>query len=161
MTEQKIEKPTSVTVFGILNCVFGALGLIGKPFGMFVEVTVVHKALQATAPYKAWTFISGFVGIGFTIWLLVLGIGLLMMKRWARGGSVIYAWVVIFWNFLGMVISIAAAVYLKWLTVPEASMPRFIVGMFVSMCGGLIYPTLLLNFMHTEKVKRAFAAIGK
>jgi len=31
---QIIEKPTSVMVFGVLNCVFGGLGLICSPFSI-------------------------------------------------------------------------------------------------------------------------------
>jgi uncharacterized membrane protein YfcA len=37
-------------------------------------------------------------------------------------------------------------------------MPGYIGGTVGGMCGGLIYPVLLLIFMQTAKVKRAFQA---
>ena len=157
---QTVEKPTSVTVFGILNIVFGGLGLLCTPFGLLVGVAAIQKTMEATAAYKMWTLASGIVGIGFSIWLLVLGIGLVTMKRWARGGSVIYACVVIIWNIIGVGMSIAA-VSLKWITVPEAGLPGFIGGTVGGMCGGLIYPVLLLIFMQTARVKQAFQAMGQ
>lgn len=156
---QVVEKPTSVKVFGILNIVFGGLGLICTPLGLLVGVAAMQKTMEATAAYKMWTLASGFIGIGFAIWLLVVGIGLVMMKRWARRGSVAYACVIIFWNIIGAGVNIAA-LSLKWINLPEAGLPGFIGGMVGGMCGGLIYPILLLIFMQTGKVRKAFVAIG-
>ncbi|MFA5239136.1 MAG: hypothetical protein WC476_05430 [Phycisphaerae bacterium] len=150
-----IEKPTSVTVFGILNCVFGGMGLLCTPFGMFVGAAAMQKTMQATAAYRIWMFVGGFVGIGFSCWLLALGIGLLTFKKWARRGCVAYACTVIVWNFIGVGVNIASLA-LHWITVPEASLPGFVGGTVGGMCGGLIYPILLLIFMQTDKVKRAF-----
>jgi hypothetical protein len=82
------------------------------------------------------------------------------MRRWARNGSVIYACVEIVWTLVGVGMNIAA-LSLKWINMPEANMAGFVGGTAGGMCGGLIYPILLLIFMQTEKVKRAFAAIGK
>jgi len=156
---QVVEKPTSVTVFGILNIVFGGLRLLlFISFGLLVGVSAMQKTMEATAAYKMWSLASGFIGIGFSIWLLVLGIGLVTMKRWARGGSVIYACVMIVWIIVIVGMNIAA-LFLKWINLPEAGLPEFIGG----TCGGLIgmiYPVLLLIFMRTEKVRKAFEAIG-
>lgn len=152
---QPIEKPTSVTVFGILNIVFGGLGLICTPFSLLLGVSAAQKTMEMTSAYKMWTIASGFIGIGFSIWLLVLGIGLVTMKRWARSGSVIYACVAIVWTLVGVGINLAA-LSLKWVSMPEAEMAGFMGGTFGGMCGGMIYPILLLIFMQTKKVKRAF-----
>jgi hypothetical protein len=157
MPVQPVEKPTSVTVFGVLNIVFGGMGLICTPFSLLVGVAAMQKTMEATATYKMWTLAGGIIGIGFSIWLLVLGIGLLMMKRWARGGSVIYACIMIVWNIIGVGMNIAA-LSLKWINLPEAGLPGFVGGMVGGMCGGLIYPVLLLIFMQTAKVKQAFKA---
>lgn len=157
---QVVEKPTSVTVFGILNIVFGSLGLLCTPFGLLVGVAAMQKTMEATAAYKMWTLAAGIVGIGFSIWLLVLGIGLLMMKRWARGGSVIYACIMIVWSIVGVGMNIAA-LSLKWINLPETGLPGFIGGTVGGMCGGLIYPILLLIFMQTARVKQAFQARGQ
>jgi hypothetical protein len=152
-----VEKPTSVTVFGVLNCVFGGLGLLCTPFGLLVGAAAMQKTMEATAAYKTWTLAGGIIGIGFSIWLLVLGIGLLMFKKWARSGSVVYACIMIVWSIIGVGVNIAA-VWLHWITVPEAGLPGYIGGTVGGMCGGLIYPVLLLIFMQTSKVKQAFQA---
>lgn len=156
---QVVEKPTSVTVFGVLNIVFGGLRLLFLSFGLLVGVAATQKTMETTAAYKTWTLASCLVGIGFSIWLLVLGIGLVTMKKWARGGSVIYACVMIVWIIVIASMNIAA-LSLKWINIPEAILPVFIGSMVGGMCGGLIYPVLLLIFMQTEKVRKAFAAIG-
>jgi hypothetical protein len=94
MPVQPVEKPTSVTVFGVLNCVFGGMGLLCTPFSIFGMV-MVGKTMEMVPPYKIFLLVSSFIGIGFSIWLLVLGVGLLTFKNWARRGSVIYAWITI------------------------------------------------------------------
>lgn len=149
------KKPTSVTVFGVLNCVFGGLGLICTPFGLLVGVASMQETMEATNAYRIWIIAGGIVGVGFSIWLLVLGIGLLMMKGWARRGCLAYAWIMIVWNIVGVVINIAA-LSLDWVSMPEANQAGFIGGTAGGFCGGLIYPILLLVFMQTDKVKQAF-----
>ena len=156
---QNIVKPTSVTVFGVLNIVFGGLGLLCTPFNKAIVLVSIQKTMGVTAAYIAWNIFATIVGFGFSIWLLILGIGLLMMKRWARRGSVIYASANIVWAFVLMGINIAA-LSLGWVTMPDSQMAGFIGGTCGGVCGGLIYPILLLIFMLTPKVKQAFAAIG-
>jgi hypothetical protein len=48
-----------------------------------------------------------------------------------------------------------------WITPPEGGMPGYIGGTVGGMCGGLIYPVLLLIFMQTARVKQAFQARGQ
>jgi hypothetical protein len=156
---QIINKPTSVTVFGVLNCVFGGLGLLCTPISAVLGLASMYKTMGVTPAYTAWNIIAAVIGFGFSIWLITLGIGLLTMKRWARRGSVIYASAIIVWVFLGVGINIAA-IFLGWITIPEQQMAGYIGGTCGGLCGGLIYPVLLLIFMLTPKVKDAFAAIG-
>jgi hypothetical protein len=158
---QAIEKPTSVMVFGILNIVFGALGLICTPFSILMILFAGRFAAMNQAPvmeyapvYKMILLVSSVVGIGFSAWLLALGIGLVKMKGWGRRGSVIYSIIVIVWGIVGVALNILA-LHFGWMTVPEGGLPGYIGG----MCGGvvgMVYPVLLLIFMSTSKVKRAF-----
>jgi hypothetical protein len=146
---QVVEKPTSVTVFGVLNIVFGFLGLLCIPIALLV-LAVASKKMGVSLPFKIW---SRVIGIGFSIWLLILGIGLLKMSKWARRGSVIYAWVRIIWILT--VIGSNFAALSGWMVVSGGTKPEFLGG----VCGGilgLIYPILLLIFMQTNKVKQAF-----
>jgi hypothetical protein len=95
---------------------------------------------------------------GLWLWLIVLGIGLLTMKRWARRGSVLYAWINI---GLFVIACIAWSCHIFMVLSGRVKLPE---GMLIaSIRGGLIaliYPVLLLIFMKTKKVKRAFSAIG-
>jgi hypothetical protein len=146
-----VEKPTSVTLFGVLNCVLGGMGLVYMPIALF-GLAAAGKKMGVSAPFNTWSLV---IRIGFSIWLLILGIGLLKMSKWARRSSVIYAWVRIIWMIVVVGSNIAALS--GWMTVPKEAMPRFLGG----VCGGilgLIYPILLLIFMQTAKVKQAFQA---
>jgi len=163
---QVIEKPTSVTVFGVLNCVFGGIGLVCTPFSMIgILMPMPGQSMEFAPAYKIFLLISSVVGICFSGWLLALGIGLLKFKGWARRGSVIYACVAIVWGIFGIILSIAA-ISLGWMGAPEGmAEPQkagMIGGMVGGICGGalgLIYPVLLLIFMRTAKVKDAFRII--
>jgi hypothetical protein len=159
MPVQPIEKPTSVTVFGVLNCVFGGMGLLCTPFSIFGMVAA-GKTMEMAPSYKIFLLVSSFIGIGFSIWLLALGVGLLTFKNWARRGSVIYAWITIVWGITAFGLNILA-LSCGWITPPEGGMPGYIGGTVGGMCGGLIYPVLLLIFMQTARVKQAFQARGQ
>jgi hypothetical protein len=156
---QVIEKPTSVTVFGVLNCVFGGLTLVCTPFGL-LGLAIAHKTMETTSEYKIWAVAGAIAGFGFAIWLLVSGIGLLMFKRWARKSSAAYAKVNILWALLAVFVNIFALSH-QWINVPERGMPQAIGSIAGGLCGGLIYPILLLIFMQTAKVREAFAATGE
>lgn len=153
-------KPTSITVFGVLNCVFGGLGILCTPFsilGLFIGDLIPMSEMNPIdiePGYKIFLLVASVLGIGFAAWLLSLGIGLLKFKSWARRGSVIYAWIAIIWGIAGVGINMAALSQ-GWMSSPEGQLPAMVGG----MCGsfvGLIYPVLLLVFMMTDKVKRAF-----
>jgi hypothetical protein len=151
---QTVEKPTSVTVFGILNIVFGGLGFLCTPIGIF-GIVMTGKTMEIVAGYKIFLLVSSFIGIGFSAWLLTLGIGLVTMKRWARRGSCIYAWIAIVWGIAGLILNILA-VSLGWMVSPQGQLPGLLGGMCCGGISGLIYPVLLLIFMQTAKVKQAF-----
>lgn len=50
-------KPVSITVFGILNIVFGAFGLLCAPFGLVV-LFAMPNGLTYSAAYKVWMIVS-------------------------------------------------------------------------------------------------------
>lgn len=86
---QVIEKPTVVWVFGVLNIIVGCYPLI-RFFLMFFTIAAVYKGPFTIGglPYLLFLFI---VSVGLPVWLIILGIGLLKMKSWARRGSCMYA----------------------------------------------------------------------
>jgi len=95
------------------------------------------------------------IGFGFSIWLLVTGIGLLKLLGWARFGSIIYACVGIFLTVLETIIN-TIAMKSDWIIIPDTKRPEFNVSIFVSLVGGLVYPILLLIFMQIAKSKKPF-----
>jgi len=160
-----IEKPASVTVFGVLNCVFGGLSLLCTPcnlFGLLFSEKfpwAQGTMMQMDTMYKIILMFMSVVGIGFSIWLIILGIGLLTSKKWARSGCVIYGILTIIWVIAGIALNIAA-MKLHWIDIPSEGMPGYIGGICGGLCGGLIYPILLLIFMLTPKVKQYFTSLG-
>jgi hypothetical protein len=158
---QVVERPTSVTVFGILNIVFGGLAFSCSPFAVF-GFLMAGERMEMTAGYKTFLLLMNLVGFGSTIWMLVLGIGLLMLRKWARNGSVIFAYC----GIMFIVISYGSrflALYLGWLKLPQGIPQGILHELIGGTCAGLIwliYPVLLLVLMQTAKVKQAFLAIG-
>ena len=146
------ERPTAVTVFGILNCVFGGIGMMCAP-ASFLLIPLMEKQMQVTSGDKMWMLVSGVVGFIFSAWLLTMGIGLLMFKGWARMGSIVYACFYIPWILLTAILNFID------MSQQFASNPEAVPGYIGGACGGilgLIYPVLLLIFMNTAKVKQAF-----
>ena len=157
------EKPTSITVFGVLNCVFGGLGIICTPFSILVLFIgnlfpMVENPPEIVPGYKIYLVVAAILGIGIAAWLLSLGIGLLKVKSWARRGCIIYGWFAIFWGIIASIINVIA--YSQgWITAPQGQLSG-VVGGFCGGFAGLIYPVLLLIFMQTPRVKQYFAPYG-
>jgi len=68
--------------------VFGGLGLLCTPFsilGLFAgDILPMNQPAMEMAPgYKIYLLVASIIGIGFSAWLLSLGIGLLKFKGWA------------------------------------------------------------------------------
>lgn len=158
MPIQSPERPTVVTVFGILNIIFAVLGLLLSP----VSILGIIKSGDSitNSGYKMFLLLMNFIGFGFSIWLFVMGIGLLMLHNWARLGSIIYACVGILLTVIETGVNIFA-MKLDWVIVPEAQRAEFIGSMCVGLVGGLVYPLLLLIFMQTTKIKQAFVQIAQ
>ena len=164
------EKPTSVTVFGILNLVFGALGicgmigalvsLFGQPGGQPNPVTEI---MENSPGYRMFMMVSMGLGAIFTIVLIIAGIGLLSGNRSGRSLSIVYAVYGIISCIVGLIANFV------WVFGPlmerldqlpagpeRAGAMGGIVGGTVGGCFGLIYPVLLLIFMKTKKVTEYF-----
>jgi hypothetical protein len=164
-------RPTSGTVFGILNIVFGSLGLACTPFAMLMFFIPPPPQGQNPAidlmltsqPYRTATFALGGVGMIACAIEIVAGIGLLKLRPWGRTLSIgigIYG-----------LLAIAASLVVNWiyylspllekarqLNTPEATgaVAGAIFGM-VSTGAGVIYPALLLIFMMRPRLVEAYA----
>jgi hypothetical protein len=169
-----MNRPTSVTVLGILNIVFAAFGLMGIAFS--IAIMFVHPAalnmknpvldlMQQNPAYAMYTNISMVIGAVFTLVLGLAGIGLLMLRPWGRWLSIAYA----VFSIISLIVNSLINYY--FLVMPlidkvaaaqpgqeKAAAMGGIVGMVGGICIGPIYPVILLIFMYRPNVKAAFGS---
>jgi hypothetical protein len=168
-----MQRPASVTVLGILNIVFAALGLMGIAF--YIAMMFMPPALNTKNPvldlmrqnpgYATYANISMVLGGVLTLVLGLAGIGLLMLRPWGRLLSIAYG----VFGIISVIVN--AAVNYYFLLAPmidkQAALPpgrekmaamAGIMGMVVGTCLGPVYPVVLLVFMYRANVKAAFHA---
>jgi hypothetical protein len=149
-----IKKPTPVTVFGVLNIVIATwrLAVILPMLFKRIANNQVIEIFKESAGF----FLLSVLTAGLFIWLLVLGIGLLTMKRWARRGSCMCAWAHI------LLTAVLMGIFVLSLTLYHTGTSYHD---FFMTCTAhldrLIYPVMLLIFMQTEDVKKTFAPIER
>jgi hypothetical protein len=169
-----MQRPTSVTVFGILNIVFAAFGIVGvvATVAMFAMMGPDNPAFQnnptmdaiKNSPvYAAWLKISIVLGVFVSAALLAAGIGLLKLKPWARTLSIIYGIysiiIIIISTALNYVFLVEPMLQKAHGTQGPEAIGGAIGGAVGGMCGGclgIIYPILLLIFMTRPNVVAAF-----
>lgn len=154
-------RPTSVTVFAILNILFGAYGLICMPFTLIALLGgrasngIMHELGSA---YATWSLISSGVGFLAAGVLLALGIGLLQQKGWARKGSVGYGWYAIIMGMVSLVITITLITsHFSNIDDPaqKAGMIGGVIGGAIGGVVGMIYPILLIVFMQRPIARKS------
>ncbi len=170
-----MQRPTSVTVFGILNIVFAVFGFCGvlgivAVFMMLgtnlnnpaFQNNPTMQAIQDSPAYATWLKISVVLGVFVSIALLAAGIGLLRLKPWARTLSIAYGIYGIVSVIIGTVVNYFFLIQPMLEKAhgeqgPEAAgaIGGAIGGMFGG-CIGIIYPVLLLIFMTRPNVTAAF-----
>jgi hypothetical protein len=150
------KRPTSVTVFGTINIVFGVLGLLCSPLGIIGLLIPNPGGPMDMYPagMKIFLLFSYAFGMFMSVILLVCGIGLLNLKRWARQTSFIYGWFAIIWGVLSTVITLAV-LGTSLSGANQEAMPAAIGGIVGGACGGLvglIYPIFLVVYMRRPNV---------
>jgi hypothetical protein len=167
--DKTMQRPTSVTVFGILNIVFAAFGFFGVIASAMLftlsganSSNPVIQLIQDNPSYAAWIKISVVLGILVSIGLLASGIGLLKLKPWARIFSIVYAIYSIVMIIVGTVVNyfflvqpLLEKAHNEQGPAAAGAIGGAIGGMFGG-CLGIIYPILLLIFMMRPKVIAAF-----
>ena len=150
-------RPTSLSVFGIINIVFGFFGLLCAPFGIISSFGQSTTSILSSEGFRAFTIASSLLGFILSGFLLTLGIGLLRMQNWARAGSAIYGWLTIAKSLVSIgVILYFIAPHLSH--AQGAGMAEAIGGIVGGVFGGLfsmIYPILLIIFMQRPIARAA------
>jgi len=164
-----MQRPTAVTVFGILNLVFAALGIFGVLGSVMLFAAVgdtsknpVIQIIHDNPTYAAWMKISIPLGLLSSAALLAAGIGLLQLKPWARLLSIVYA--------LYALVMVLASTVVNYVFLLQPMMQQAhgksgpeagaaiggAIGGMIGGCFGLLYPVVLLIFMLLPKVSAAF-----
>ena len=164
-----MQRPTSVTVFGILNIVFAAFGIFGVLASVMLFMAVgtnsnnpVIQIIHDNPAYAMWMKLSIVLGLASSAVLLAAGIGLLKLKPWARTVSIAYA---IYAMVMILVSTVVNFIYLTQPMLEQAHQKQGpeafaaiggAVGGMSGSCFGIIYPILLLIFMMRANVVAAF-----
>jgi hypothetical protein len=176
---QQLEKPKTIKVFGVLNVIFGGLGLLGTCIGLGAILAFTTFDLipvpegppnpafvtqDENAFLYFYNIISAACGLIFSIVLLVSGIGLLKHKKWGR--TVGLAWAV-YCVLTTIVVSVITWTHiypyqLETMDKATADVPNieaFLLGSMifgnVLSVGYLIYPGLFALFSSKQPFKDA------
>jgi len=165
-----MQRPASVTVFGVLNIVFGALGLVAIIFSAIALMVVptgstnnpVLEIMRNSPGYAAWMKMAIPLGILASGVSIAAGIGLLKLRRWGRSLSIGYGIYAIVAGVLGVMLSFIFVMQPLMQQASQKSGPEAAaliggaIGGTIGGCFGMIYPVLLLIFMFRPKVAAAF-----
>jgi hypothetical protein len=163
----KPKAPTTVVVFGILSIVFGLFSLLGTAASAAFLFSPQLVNGGAPNPFlegemmMLWLKVSFALGLIAAIVLIVAGIGLLQMRRWAPRLAVGYSIYVIAMTVLGLVIQIvlmAGPAFNNNAGPAEAGV--ILAGLVGGVIGGgvsLIFPLLLWYYMTRPHIVAAFA----
>ena len=167
-------KPVSATVFGILNILFGVLGVCGIGFSVAVFFMPQNpqfpnpalEAMQGDGPYSLFLKVAIGIGSIFVVVLILSGVGLLKGRMWGRTLAIVYSVYAIISAVVGGVVNY----FLLWGPMlqdagPAAPGPENAaaiggaIGGIGGTCVGMIFPIVLLIFMLRPKFKSALEAI--
>jgi hypothetical protein len=163
-----MQRPTSVTVLGILNLLFGGLGLLGivmtlamvlnpKPRGWMLDPAI--NVVQENPGYAHYARIGNSIGLVANIVLIAAGFGLLLLKPWGRVLSIGFSGYAILSEIVDVFVTGHYVLPLleKASHMPngpqKAAMTGAAVGGIVGPCFVAIYPLILLLFMFRPNVK--------
>tara|TARA_B110000438_G_scaffold270630_1_gene287901 strand:+ start:200 stop:805 length:606 start_codon:yes stop_codon:yes gene_type:complete len=175
---QTSEKPKAIKVFGILNVIFGGLGLLGTCIGLGAILAITSGLIpvpdgqanpafvlqQENAFLYFYNIISATFALIFTIVLLVSGIGLLQHKKWGRTTGLAWAAYCVLSTIVVSVVTWTHIYPYQLETMDEAAaaVPNMETILLVSMIFGnvlsvayLIYPSLFVIFGSKQSFKDA------
>lgn len=163
------EKPASVMVFGILNLIFGALGICGIggsliSFAMPTDPNLPNPALELmrnNPAYMGFTYFTLALGFVFVVVVIAGGVGLLQGRKYGRSLSIAYGWYAVASAIIGTIANYFFLFRPLMAQAQNAGGPAAqgaMIGVFAGVVGGcigLIYPVLLLIFMNRQNVREA------
>jgi len=166
------ERPTVVTVFGVVNIVYGGLGVfvagcgalsLALTRGPMGQQNPGAEAILNNPALLTWSVVNPTLTFFFSLLLIAAGIGLLGLRPWARTASLV-------WGVYGALKAVASAVIGVLLVFPAMSeMMRqnsgqfgaafqggMVFGVVAAAIIGLVYPVCILYFMTRPSFIEAF-----
>jgi hypothetical protein len=163
-----MQRPTSATIFGILNIGFAICGA----FGILATAAMMSIPLFANSPgikmmrdnpdFMTWWKISIPFALAGMAALLISGIGLWCVRPWARRLAIGYAVYAVVFGLMSLVAHILFLVMPLLAQSSQRQGPEAagVIGGAIGGCiggiAGLIYPILLFFFMRKPSVVAAF-----
>ncbi len=156
-----MQRPTAVTVFGVLNILYALFAMGSTVLGLaslkLLKNYVPEAAQQAelTTANIVGMVISMIIAVG----LLVDGIGLMAMRRWARKLAVWIGGALICQGIVGIAMmpsQMQAASQRQGAMGQEFLAVSMVVGVFVTLVM-MTYPILMMIFLTRRPVVEAFA----
>jgi hypothetical protein len=159
-----MNRPTSVTVLGIVNIAFAVLGLLSHALMFALFSPYSQSGLDLEGDLDAlgeWTPVTQLLGFFSNIVLLASGVGLLRMRPWGRYLAIIYAGYAIIaalgWTVYSVAMFESQTQGMGGPGVDERIvMTMAIIGGLIGLGISLCHPTLLLYFMTRRNVAAAF-----
>lgn len=156
---QRVKRPVTPMVFGVLSIVFGAWGILGSIVGMAITQYAPgqQEAMAQMGYSQTYTLISQAAGLLLSALLLWAGIGLVRYRDSARSVFNVYA-------YINIVVLIANTLYVCVYVFPNANfgadMPAnvpmrsiMIASTIFGAVASLIFPVLGLVFLNRQVVK--------
>ncbi len=155
-------KPKGVIALGILAIIFGVFGLLLNAFRILVFLAGSPQLpagrqmiFEPSSLVIAGTAADALMAFA----LAIIGIGLLMMRQWARRGGIVVAALQVLSSLIQLVVAITMMADLPEGTGQEAVLGR--VGAISAVFGvilGMIFPTILLLLLARKTTADAMAA---
>jgi len=145
-------RPTALTVFGVLNIVFGSLGVLSLPCSL-VATFLPSEMMHPEEIVIVFNVVAHVVGLVVSIILLVSGIGLLKCKDSARRWAFGYGVFSVIWSIVGTIANMALLGSGAYRMEDEAV--AFAMGCSCVSLVFLVYPVLLIIFMQKQYIKDA------
>ncbi|MHC5033916.1 MAG: hypothetical protein ACYTFZ_02620 [Planctomycetota bacterium] len=165
------QRPTSAAVFGTLSVIFGGWRLLLRFLKVLTWSLVggtpsespVTKAMESSPVWSAWAAVAQPLSLVAAVVMVVMGIGLLTVKPWARKLAVGYAIYAILMSLASSALTFTVLMPALSRQLAEAD-PRFaaiggaFIAVFVAAAVLLVlsYYGLLLYFMTRPGVIEAF-----
>ena len=154
------ERPAVITVFGVLNIVFGGLGVLGTIVALVGLIVVGVGSGLPDGLLESQSVLVAVLGFAGEVVLLASGVGLLMMRPWGRRLSIVYGicMVAVTAVHAALAIGKVQSATSMWLPYIYGGIATGVatVGMILGFGFGLAYPLLLLIVMTRKGVAEAF-----